>query len=145
MKFNVYDALAAMYDFKVNGLSLRAMKDDLADADKIQRDIDEYSRLADDCRVKARNVKPITGTNDNPTLAQVERRAQSIDLTIRQFSEDFVLVDKVDFNVLPLNFSTLDDLAAFLDLSGVGNQRSDCRATRRRRTAILSKKISRLP
>ena len=121
MKFNVYDALAALYDYKVSGLSLCAIKDTNADADKIQREIDEYSRLADDCRVKARNVKPITGTNDNPTLAQVERRAQSIDLTIRQFSEDFVLVDKVDFNVLPLNFSTLDDLAAFLDLSGVGN------------------------
>lgn len=119
MKFNVYDALAALYDYKVSGLSLRAMKDTNADADKIQRDIDEYSRLADDCRVKARNVKPVAGTNGKPTLEQVERRAQSIDLTIRQFSEDFVLVDKVDFNVLPLYFSTLGALDAFLDLSGV--------------------------
>ena len=120
LKINLYDALAAMYNFKVNGLSLRAMKGDNDDADKIlKREINEYSALAESCRVKALAVKPITNGNDNPTLAQVENRAQSVNLTIRQFNDTHFFVDKVDFNVLPLYFPTLEDLSAFLDASGV--------------------------
>lgn len=118
--FNIYDALGAMYDARVNGLARKAIQKDLVADKNFSFELNEFSALADYYRQKAKNVKPITGTKADFDACQ--RRAQSIDLAIRRYDENsFFVIDKNSGYILPTMLMTLKEISDWLDLSGVAN------------------------
>ena len=125
--FNIYDALGAMYDARVNGLARKAIQKDLVADKNFSFELNEFSALADYYRQKAKNVKTITGTKADFDACQ--RRAQSIDLAIRRYDENsFFVIDKNSGYILPTMLMTLKEISDWLDLSGVADVNSETAA-----------------
>lgn len=123
--WNIYDALAMIYDANVNCLVRHAKPKDKIDAAKILHEIADFSTLADTCRLKARSAKPIANTNDNPTKDDVKRRVAALgNLNLRQYDDDgYALMDVVTQQFLPptmpINLFSLKEIDDWLAASGV--------------------------
>lgn len=124
IQYNVYSALAETYAEKVGQL-LNELKKNANNNEPTQNEriIDKISWLIEtsqDCRCKAQAVAPIAEPNENPTLADVKRRAASINLTLREMDEGYyMLIDLPTGYILPPVVLTLEEISRIFDLSGV--------------------------
>ena len=122
IQFNVYDALACMYEQNIQYLSRIKSAKDTFDADAINHEITTMTLDAHACRVKAQSVKPTIARNDKPTLDEIKRRVATIgNVNLREYDGGYALLDVATQQFLPPMpiLLTLKEISAILDYSGV--------------------------
>lgn len=122
--YNLYFELAKLYDAQAERLARIANTKDEFDADKLKHQSNQFLMDAESCRAKAKDVVPVANSNDNPTLAKIEKRVALVgNLQLRQYDGGYALLDVATQQFLPPMPMplTLKEVAAILDASGVAN------------------------